>query len=347
MSGIAMPTFFERGFSELKKDVIDRGLCSFCGACIAFCPRIGTSDEAPEIMEYDPLCGMCYAFCPKTFFPKEEIEEKIFGKKKRDRNFGIYEECVAARSKDEEILKNAQDGGVVTALIAFALENDIIDGVVATKSDEKWMPEPVVVSDKKELLSTAGTKYTLSPTITGIKKAIDDGFEKIGVIGTPCQIQAIRKIQTSEEPYQIGKEKIKLCIGLFCMESFGYDLITDFMKKLGVDPEKIEKFSIKKGKMWIRSKEETHVLSLKELEKYAKRACSFCSDFTAELADISVGSVGSPDRWSTIFVRSDLGRKLFKEAEKKGCIESKPIERLDPIKKLCEMKKERAEKSMN
>ena len=39
-------------------------------------------------------------------------------------------------------------------------------------------------------------------------------------------------------------------------------------------------------------------------------------DFTSELSDISVGSVGSEEGWSTIIVRTDKGLELLKNAEK-------------------------------
>ena len=46
-------------------------------------------------------------------------------------------------------------------------------------------------------------------------------------------------------------------------------------------------------------------------------------DFTSEQSDISVGSVGSPDGWSTIILRTEKGLKLLKNAEKDGYIKPK------------------------
>ena len=43
---------------------------------------------------------------------------------------GKYKACVSARSTDKEILKGAQDGGIVTSLFAYALEEGIIDGAI-------------------------------------------------------------------------------------------------------------------------------------------------------------------------------------------------------------------------
>ena len=62
---------------------------------------------------------------------------------------GIYKSCVSARSTDKEILKHAQDGGIVTSLFAFALDEGIIDGaiVAATKEFAAKIPSKVMLDN--------------------------------------------------------------------------------------------------------------------------------------------------------------------------------------------------------
>jgi len=50
---------------------------------------------------------------------------------------------------------------------------------------------------------------------------------------------------------------------------------------------------------------------VKDLIAAVRTGCHFCTDFTSELADISVGMVGSPDGYSTVIVRSQKGEGLF------------------------------------
>ena len=68
-------------------------------------------------------------------------------------------------------------------------------------------------------------------------------------------------------------------------------------------------------------------------------------DYTAELADISTGSVGSPDGWSTIFVRTGKGDDYLNKMIKAGALETKPIEEVKPgldlVQKLALQKKEK------
>jgi coenzyme F420 hydrogenase subunit beta len=48
------------------------------------------------------------------------------------------------------------------------------------------------------------------------------------------------------------------------------------------------------------------------------------------VSDISTGSVGSPDGWSTVFVRSKIGDSVWAKAMSSGCFETQPIEKVKP-----------------
>jgi len=351
---VRLPTFLEQGFSYLKRDVLDKRICCLCGTCAAFCDKIKISENElkPELVEeYDTICGMCYAFCPRTFLPVSEIERKIFGeeearKKEEGDVLGVYRSCYAVRSKKGDILKKGQDGGAVTSLLAYALEARIIDGAVITTTigNGDWKPVTKVAKNYEELKEGAGTKYTIYPSVVGIKEAMGAGCENIGFVGLPCQIQGLRKVQTAEQPYEVGKERIKLLIGLFCMENFKEGLLDFVKEKLNLDLERVRKFDIK-GKEFLVYDEEgkVYAIALDEIKEYESEGCSVCMDYTAELADISVGSVGSEEGWSTVFARTEKGEEIVKGALEKGYIEVNGIEEkgLGLIRKLGERKRER------
>ncbi|MHC1611052.1 MAG: Coenzyme F420 hydrogenase/dehydrogenase, beta subunit C-terminal domain, partial [Candidatus Methanospirareceae archaeon] len=168
-----------------------------------------------------------------------------------------------------------------------------------------------------------------------------DGCEKIGFVGLPCQIQGLRKVQTAEQPYDVGIEKVKLLIGLFCMENFTEDLL-DFVEKRCVNGslEGVSKFEVK-GKDMLVTGEETFSIPLEDIRRYVGEGCLVCQDYTAELADISVGSVGSEDGWSTVFVRTRHGEEIVKTAADRGYIELKGLEErgLRTLRKLAKSKK--------
>ncbi|NOZ82446.1 MAG: hypothetical protein GXN98_01305, partial [Euryarchaeota archaeon] len=61
-----------------------------------------------------------------------------------------------------------------------------------------------------------------------------------------------------------------------------------------------------------------------------------CLDFSAELADLSVGAVGTPPKYSTVIVRTKRGLELLREAESSGYVEVKHISEVKPGTKLVE-----------
>ncbi|VUT27778.1 MAG: Coenzyme F420 hydrogenase subunit beta [Candidatus Syntrophoarchaeum sp. GoM_oil] len=345
VEGITVPTFTGSGFNELESKVIRKGKCCLCGACIAFCPRIDEVDDVPQLVEYDALCGMCYTHCPRSFLDIPAIEEEVFGQTRTDALIGIHNGIFAARANDSKLREHAQDGGVVTALIKYALDEGVLDAVVATglSADVPWKPVPVVITDSSDIDKIAGSKYSLSPNIIGVKEAINEGFENIGFVGLPCNIQALRNIQVSTEPYQVGIEKVKLMVGLFCMENFRYDdLLKSFVKKvLKVNLEDVLKFEMRDGSFWVITADTTYSARIKDLDKYAAEGCRHCNDFTAELSDISIGSVGSKRGWSTVIKRSTLGTKIFEGAIKQGYIDISDISGTNLIEGLSKRKKER------
>lgn len=247
---------------------------------------------------------------------------------------GKYKTCVSARSTDKEILKGAQDGGIVTTLFAYALEEGIIDGaIVAGPGDEPWRPRPMIAMTKEDLMKSRGTRYNLCPSVAFLKEATRSfGLDKVGIVGVPCQIQAVRKAQL----YPIGMrdvpDKIALVLGIFCMENFPYQSIVQLVEDhAGVKMESVKKMEIGKGKFTVITDRGNVVgLPLKVTHKYNQPGDHVCLDYVAEWADVSTGSVGSPDGWSTVFVRSKKGDSVWAKAVAAGCFETKPIEQVKP-----------------
>lgn len=80
--------------------------------------------------------------------------------------------------------------------------------------------------------------------------------------------------------------------------------------------------------------------NVRDLSKAVEKGCAFCDDFTATLADVSVGSVGSAEGYSTVIARSDVGKRLLEKLDlTKGDVST------EEISKLSILKKKRAQKS--
>lgn len=160
---------------------------------------------------------------------------------------------------------------------------------------------------------------------------------KLAYVGLPCQIEALRKIEALS--LEAWVENVPLVIGLFCRENWAYTcfraLIEDDYEVKLAD---VKKFNIKKGNIVAEKDNRVLEFPLKKSKPYVRIGCKACLDFTAELADISVGAVGSQSKWSTVIVRTQKGMELLNGAEKEGYIEIKPIEEVKPgvrlIKKI-------------
>ncbi|MDY6865233.1 MAG: Coenzyme F420 hydrogenase/dehydrogenase, beta subunit C-terminal domain [Halobacteriota archaeon] len=329
---------------DLEVEVIYKDLCCYCGACGAFCKEyICYENEKPTTKErcYE-IHGACYDFCPRTFFPILELDKKVFGKEREDKALGCYKEIVTAKAKDSEIGEKSQDGGIATALLTFALEKKLIDSAVVSKTSESeaWTPEAIVATTREEIISGAGSKYTLSPTIMGVREAFDGGYKNVALVGVPCQIQAMTNIQNSKN-FDVGGDRVNLKIGLMCTESFDREALIAKLKENKIEIEDVTKFDISKGKFYAHTKDGEVTIPIKDMKSCMREGCRVCFDFAAEFGDISIGSIGSESGWSTVIIRSDVGKKLMDDAKKAGIIEVKKMsdEAVEPVRKLATRKK--------
>jgi coenzyme F420 hydrogenase subunit beta len=325
-------------FGTLVKEVVQTDLCMFCGACMAACPvnvLFPTDEEKPTIKGICVLCQMCYYSCPRIELPIDTIETRIFGRTRlpNEGNIGIIRASYIARSKDEEILKVAQDGGVVTSLLAHAIETGLVDYAVGTTkgSENPWRPKPAIMKSREQLLSSAGTKVTASGSLASVAEAwLGYPDSKLAFVGLPCQIQALRRVLTTPQGPRKYGESVELALGLFCNNSYRYNkLLLDYLKtKKNQDLQTITKMRLDaKDDVYRIYKDREMILEgpTKEIEPCLLAACSRCNDFTSELADVSIGANGAPEGWCTMLVRTEKGEALVSSAIEKNVIEVKPF----------------------
>ena len=272
----------------------------------------------------------------------------------QDSVLGPHQEIITAKAADNKVLSKAQDGGIVSAILIYALEENIIDGtIVAGPGDEPWKPEPLVATTKKEILKGAVTKYTMCPNLSVIKEATREyGLEKIGTVGTPCQVRGLRKMQTYPLGVRNVVDKIALSIGIYCMENFPYESLKTFINdKVGVTPSQVTKMNITKGKLFITHTGGEGKIPLKETHGYEQAGCNYCMDYVAELSDLSCGSVGAKPGWSTIIKRTDKGASLIDKAIKEGVLETTETNEgkfgLEMLRKLSTNKKKKHQKRID
>jgi len=312
----------------------DKNLCCGCGLCVSVCPvnAINYLDDSVDINEDICFkCGLCFACCPRSFFPKvlKTLREGINFNTKFTDHLNNYYKVFTANTNDEQIKEIAQDGGIVTSLLKVAFQEKIIDGALAVGSvNDTHKPLPKFVKDTNELLETAGTRYTNSPSL----KILHDSKKSnnLAIVGTPCMMQALKKISyyPLNQPFY---NNITLKIGLFCMESFNYRDIVDLLNnEFQKSPEEVKKMDIDKGKFFLFYKDgSSESIPIKRIKQYGRLGCFFCDDLTSEQADISVGSIGSDSGWSTVIIRTQKGAEIFQKALDLQLINAKEIKEED------------------
>ena len=273
-----------------------------------------------------------------------------------DSALGSYQEVITARATDKKIKAKSQDGGVVSALLIYGLEENIIDGcVVASSGKEALSVEPIVATTKKDILKASGTKYTLCPNLSLVKEATRSyGLEKLAVVGTPCQVMGLRKMQAYPMGMRGVVDKVALTISLFCMGSFPYESLKTFVSsKAQINPEKVTKMTISGDKLLIKDSSvgEEFELPITETFGLGQSGCNYCLDYVGELSDLSCGGVGSEPGWSTIIKRTSNASSLIDEAIEHGVLELNTVSGakpdLDLIKKLSSDKKKLNQKMID
>lgn len=311
---------------KLLKKVISEGRCSGCSACVISCPYdcLEIVKGKPNLKKECRLCDICNRVCARLEWSWPEAEKSVFSRERKpEQEFGIYRRIAVARAKDDAVLKVCQDGGVVTALLRFALDSKSIDCAVESGIYRKkpLYPVPTVSTNLEDTLACAGTRYFYSHNILALPEA-EKKYANIGFVGVPCQVNAIRKMAMLKLKKYVAP--VKVIVGLMCSECFTYEgLMESYISgKLGINPHDIQSMNIK-GKLILTMKNgSTRSIPLAEVKQYSASKCAYCDDFSSELADISVGGLGL-NGWTFVIVRTETGEKLFSAAEKAEVIETR------------------------
>ena len=339
------------GFEEsLGKDVVSADRCVSCATCVVVCPFncLEYNEGQPRLVKKCENCGICPQVCPKYDWLWSKVEEFVFGRqRKADEDFGIHRRLVLAQATDKKILEKCQDGGAVTALLTYALQNGIIEGATVSglAEDRPLYPTPKLATTPKEILENAGTRYAYSPNMLALQEGVKERKKSLAFVGTPCQIHAIRKVQMF--PLKKYSTPLQFVVGLMCTESFTYEgLFEKHLKQnMGVDLNDVAKMNIK-GKIIVSLKSgEEKSIPLSEAKQYTRQSCNLCNDFSAELADISVGGLGLSG-WTFVILRTEKGEQIFDGAVKAGMLKTRAVDE-EPFAKtlLTKLSKKKSQNS--
>ena len=142
---------------------------------------------------------------------------------------------------------------------------------------------------------------------------------RIAVVGTPCEIQGLRAMQARRWPTGAHRvDAVVLTIALLCTKSFDYKglMVELLAEERAIDLERVEKVDVIRGRMIVEYRDGEVAVDepVKQFHGAALKGCDECADFLGRGADLSVGSVGSMDGWSSVLVRTERGRTALDNA---------------------------------
>ncbi len=344
-------------FFDLKRDVVDRGLCTACGTCVGVCLFDAISidyesDEPIPILTGECTeCDMCYPACPGKNVPLRTLDKTFLGSERdfeRDK-IGIYTSCNRGYAMDEEIRLTSSSGGIVSSLLIFALEEKLIEGAILTgwRKDKPWRCKPYIATTKEEVMRGIRTGMMIVPNNALLAEAVTKKqMEKIAVVGLPCHIHGLRKLQMRGKPKKLVNA-IQFCIGLFCASTYYWEGTKHLLQESGKikNLEDIVAMDYRGGKppgdMFVLTRDgkfrfvatkHDYVWHLLGSASYKRDRCLMCVDFSAELADISCGDVfqrieDKPGPFVATVARTETGEGLLQMATEKGYIH---LEHHDP-----------------
>lgn len=274
-----------------------RGLCTDCGV---------------SRMKMAGSCGMACQFIQPDY---PGMEQQVHGRTRGDGDeafFGphqaMYRAALTAPSA------GAQWTGLTTRLAQKLLEDGKVTAVLTVGPDpeDRWRPQPILITDPTQVRHARGMRMGYAPLLALLEPAAAQGHKRIAVIGIPCQIYALRRIESA-----LGLDRLYV-IGTPCSDNTTTENFHLFLSKLTKAPETVS---------YLEFRADYHVevrfddgrqreipflkLPLSELpQDFFPLTCQTCVDYTNVLADLTVGYMGGEgDQW--VIVRNARGAEML------------------------------------
>ena len=328
------------------EDVHSRELCIGCGACVDLCPYFKNyKGQTSQLFPCSLEQGRCYAYCPKAEVDLNHLYQKIWHRDYDGSALGPYRSVLATRAGRQMAPGRFQSGGTVSALMAYALKNNLIDAAALTDR-EGLIPVPRLLRDWQQVAGCASSKFMASATLSALNQGVRKSYRRLGVVGTPCQLTAVAQMRTHQPEKKEHNVPVTLSVGLFCNwsldtrrlnELLGRRLHISTIRGMDIPPPPA-------GIMALETDNGPVEIALSEIKPLIPHTCYICLDMTAEFADLSAGMFENRPGWNTLIVRSAAGDEIVEQARQAGFIETEdfPAEDLRHLSRAAAEKKERS-----
>jgi len=218
-----------KGQQTLIEKVLNRGICVNCGACVGLCPYFNYWDG--EVIALDACQAgtwKCLQYCPRADYEGTTLPDNDARGKG---SIGPFEGIWAARAADAESRELGQYGGVVSSLLIFAMKKDFIRSAVVTDSGNDGLsPSGRLAKSPSDILECADSRYATAGSLAALNQAVKRGEDRIGVVGLPCQMEALARMARSGPDAVEETRRVRLRIGLFCTWALDYRMLKTFLE---------------------------------------------------------------------------------------------------------------------
>jgi coenzyme F420 hydrogenase subunit beta len=338
--------------------IVKNDLCTGCGTCVSFCPTgsIKMVDSRQDVFHPQvdnatcTYCGYCMKVCPGQQVDFKQLYREIYGREIDTNLLVNSRQCYLGHATNHDINYYSTSGGLITALLLYALENKIITGALVTrwKKANPFEPESFIARTTEEIIDASKSKYCPVAANLALREILQsDSGERFAVVGVACHIQGMRKAELLNKTLQ---QKIILYFGLMCSHTNKFGIMGHIAKTFGIKKEDITHFNFR-GQGWpgylaidLNNGDKKLIplekwVKFHELNFFTPDRCLLCSDFVAGLADFSFKDAWLPEikarndiGQSFVVVRSEQGLKICENAMEKGVIDLQKVPDTDVIR---------------
>jgi coenzyme F420 hydrogenase subunit beta len=338
--------------------------CSGCGTCVGVCPKDcitmkhqgGHGIYIPELdSDRCTRCGLCLKVCPNIDskiiserdtagfginpLNQQDLDQMVFGRKRTtseaDILLGIRQFSGVGYSLDQDARWKGSSGGMVSTLLVYLLENNLIDGVITVGFlQNEEFPKAMILRTKGEILANQGSTYCAVP-LNEIFKTVLTEEGRYAIVCLPCQLHSLRLAQRFMRKL---KDRIRYVFTLFCSGNIGTkgtSLLRDSLEIERVCPVTYRGLGWPGGfsKKTLGQPEKLipYHSYFTTIRSYTPTYCFLCLDAAGEFSDISFGDAWLPEYRedktgvSMFIVRTDNGRDLIEKAITDGKIQIEKI----------------------
>ena len=309
--------------------------CIGCGLCKSEHSVDFTVESTGYLKPYfdktEGLQDFLLNVCPVSGTVQDSVTGSVWGE---------YTGAYGAYSSDKDIRKKASSGGVLTSLAIFLLEKNYVDGIIHVAADEKNPTETVcqVSTSREDVLACCGSRYSISSPWLSLSEVIVKE-KRYAAIGKPCDIMALRRLKKYNNSY----DNILYLLSFFCAGLPSKAANEQLLSQLGCKKDACKKLTYR-GNGWpgyttaIDKDGKEYVMEYSSawggiLGRDVHPFCKVCLDGVGLAADISCGDgwyitkeqtpdFTERDGRNVVFVRTESGNDIYKEAMECGYIVS-------------------------